>query len=256
MNWTGKIILEIRSLLNPELKEEYNFFWDRVQDNIYLHAWLKKRMMDLRLSLSWFKDITPLTMKSLRLFFTKLYSPYHIIYRHVKSTSEESFEPPEPYFVSFFEDLQMGDDVLQYVYDHFTAMFIGALKDNDNSLDKLYDKIKEGHDDTIPLTVDNGKTILEKILALLHYLPKKYSKQTLSLLLSIIEGSDTLLKVPDKTFVMFYADNPTYMYISNYFLPILKSIPGFTYANIGDVGYVATHLVNHLSTTRFHFFFT
>lgn len=255
MNWTGRIILEIRSLLNPELKDEYYFFWERVQDDIYLHAWLKKQMMDLRLSLSWFKKITPLTMKSIRLFFAKLYHPYHVIYRHIKSGSDEFFDEPEPYFVSFFEDLEMGDDVLKYVYEHFSAMFIGALQNNEDSLKKLHTKIQE-EKTTRTLTTGDGKIILEKILLLLNYFPKKYHKNTLSLILTIIQGSDTLVKVPEKTFVMFYDDYPTYIYMSTQFLPILKAIPGFTYTHIGDVGYVATYLLNHLTFSRFQFFFS
>lgn len=149
----------------------------------------------------------------------------------------------------------MSEDVVQYISDHFNAMFIGILKDSEESLEKLYDKIKTHVEVNQPLTIEQSDIILKKTLVLLQYLPKKYNKSTLSLYLTLIQGSDTLLKIPDKTFVIFNENNPTYMYMSKNFLTILQSTAGLTDANIGDLGYIATYLHKNLSLERFRFFF-
>lgn len=254
MNQTGKILLEIRSIINPELQQEYSFFWERVGNDTRLHAWLKERMMDLRRSLTWFKKIMPLNMKNVRLFFSKLYTPYHVIYR-ADAKSAEDTDAPEPFFIQFFQGLELPDNVRKYVFDHFNFMFNNILQLYDHDLGKLAAAIQQTHDTTTKLTSDDARTIVKRLVVVLQYLPRKYSPATLSALLCILQGSDVPLPIPESTFIMFDT-KPTYLYVSPAILSILESTAGMTPATIGDIGYTATYLLNHVSIQRYRFFFT
>jgi hypothetical protein len=82
MNQTGKYILQLRTILSQETKAEYGFFYDLCGDNLFLHTWLKRQLVYIRVCLIHFKRIyKTIDMKNVKVFFAKIFRPYHTIYR-------------------------------------------------------------------------------------------------------------------------------------------------------------------------------
>jgi hypothetical protein len=252
MNQTGKLLLQIRSNLNPDLKKDYAFFSIYISNHTDLQAWLKKKLLDLRQSLQWFQEITSLTSRHVRVFFTKIYTPYHTIYRYYKSR-DTKFLAVNAYIREFFASITVTEEVLQYIFDHFSAMVKGSLEMNGDSLDALSKNIFEGV--SLPQIIDHDNTkLMQTVLTMLEYLPKRYSDTTLSRLLTILMGSPTLIAIPPSTFTLM--NNVPFFYYSN---PSFISV--FHTAHIennkvkGDLGFLGAHIDNYIAPDRYQFFF-
>lgn len=248
MNQTGKMILQVRSDLQPALTQEHAFFFSVVGDNLFLEVWLKGKLMDWRRSLFWFKKmVKTLDQKALRLFFTKFYTPFHTLYRHQKPTPVE----PDSYFSDFFKELALPTECIHYIYAHFMSMYTSMIESSDDSTEILQETIQHSHP---PALLPNADNILRKSLALLQYIPHRYDRKTLGCYLSLVTGSDTMITVPEKTYFMS-ADSPVYVY-SIPGLPLLLNNLSLKPQVRADLSFVVSHLVQNTPSGRYHFFFS
>jgi len=248
MNQTGQILLQLRSSLSPSLRLEYQFMDSLVGANEFMHMWLKKRVLILHLALHWYSQILtseePMTMKQLVIFFSRIFTPYHTIYRSERPAPE----PVDPFFRDFFAGFRFSEDCLQYVYDHYVAMVRAILDSNDKSIEKTIQAINTEDAFTKP----DDATITKKLMYTLKYLPRRYTRGTLSGFASLVLGVSVAVVIPNRTHFVINTDYYTYM------TPAIKSVlDGLTLTDkaMGDVAFVVSHIRNNISPERYQFFF-
>lgn len=244
MNQAGKLLLQIRNDIQPVIKEEYSFFSSFVGENEFLQSWLKTRLTDWQQSLMWFKKLmgNKLDPKDLRLFFSKFYTPIHTIYRFEDLPST----PPNAFFTKYFHELGMSKECLSYVYDHFVSMYSSLLKNSDGSTEILQQNIQKASFTVSP----DIATILRKCMALLQYVPHRYQKKVLGYFTSLLMGKQ--VTIPDKTF--FSAPTIVYTYSAPGLSTLLADMTMPT-SSKGDISFVVSHIFDHISPERYHFFF-
>lgn len=247
MNQTGKMILQVRSDLQPQLKQEHAFFYSLLGDNLFLEVWLKGKLIDWRRSLLWFKKmVRHLDEKGLRLFFSKFYTPFHTLYRHEKPTGAKA----GAFFVDFFQGVGLSAECIDYVYAHFLAMYASILGSSDGSTEILQKTIQQSESPTI---TPDPHMVLTKSLALLQYIPHRYDKKTLGYFLSLILGLDTMVTVPDKTYFLS-GESTVYVY-SVTGLPLRLKDLSLKPQVKGDMSFVVSHVVQNIRPERYQFFF-
>ena len=259
MNQTGKLMLALRSEINIDIKSEYDFFWELVGTNTFLHAWLKKRLLELRTSLKWFLLMVPLKgddksdMKTIQTFFSRFYTPWSTIYRFEETKPKK---PSGRFITSFMSVLHLPANVLKVVNDHFVIMFRSLLQSS-GSVDDLIRDIEEHQETTKQIPLEDMSKILKKTLSILQHIPHKYTRPTLSAYASLIIGTDIPVSIPETTFFYMSSDNktPIYNYMRPCLLPVFNSITRLSHDNIGDLGFITIHIFENITKERFKFFF-
>lgn len=250
MNQTGKYLLQIRSNISVDIKSEYDYFYTICGDEYFLHAWLKKQLMDLRICLYHFLKIykDEVDLKNLKVFFAKIYTPFHTIYRfeNIKNSEMNGF------IKHFFQNLALSDECLQYIIDHFIAMYQSSLKNFDNSAKSLAKHLQTHKNEKILV---NPEVIVKKLYSTLQYLPNKYSEETLSNLTSIYLISPTRITIPEKTFLTLSPNNYVYMYMISSISYLFEQMTKVSHNTIGNLSFCVNHIVNHISNDNYIFFF-
>jgi predicted NAD-dependent protein-ADP-ribosyltransferase YbiA (DUF1768 family) len=253
MNQTGKLMLALRNEISIDIKSEYDFFWELVGTNTFLHAWLKKRLLELRTSLRWFSSMVPIDDKTIKTFFSRFYTTWNTIYRYEET---KPTKPPGRFITTFMSELHLSTDVLKVVNDHFVIMF-KCLLESSGSVDELIRDIEENQETSKSLPLEDMTTILKKTLSILQHIPRKYSRPTLSAYASLIIGTDIPVPIPETTFFYVSPDDktPIYNYMRPSLLPIFNTNTRLSHQNIGDLGFITIHIAENVTKERFRFFF-
>lgn len=251
MNQTGKHLLELRAKISVDVKLEYNYFYELCGDNLFLHSWLKKQLLDLRTCLFYFRDIynkDGLDAAKLKLFFSKIYTPYHTIYRYENTTSAII----DGFVRHFFKDISLTDEDLIYIMSHFQSVYTSSLKNFDNDRDSLVKHIRSS---TAVTEKPNPEVILKKLYSTLQYLPNKYSRETLSNLVSLYMISPSRIEIPEKTFFSVGDNSHVYMYMISEVFYLFKQMSTLSHNTIGSLSFCVNHIIRNISSDNYRFFF-